>query len=288
MSTAQTAIDPNIVGLYGQALFKANDPPVNNEQLKALQGSGFTTVLLFALHVDQDGNLSYSDVPMAQNGQISNQANPQLPQLVAGLRQGGVDQVLITIGSADVLDYHHIQELLKTPQGREILLRNFTAVASFLGIDGFDFDDEEEGITTDTIAALAKMVYPLGRKNLLTAAPYTDQEFWLECLEKVFIQNGFQLFTWWNLQIYGGADADDWITAIAKLIAEDKVGLKSANAFIVPGYSLDEITPQQVCAAISRLTVGGGFLWNAAGVFQSTTPPKGWADAIVDGLHKRC
>lgn len=288
MNAAGADATGEVVALYGQALFKKDDPETNEEQLRALRGSGFDTVILFALHVHPDGELFYSDVPIAQNGVISPQANPHLPQLVAALRQGGAQTVLFSIGAGGVADYQNIQALLQTKGGQAALEKNFQAVASWLKIDGFDLDDEEDGISPKTIATLATLLHPLSKKGILTAAPYTEMDFWLACLEEVFKQSGEQLFRWWNLQVYGGADAEGWITSLAGFIKSHDVGLTDANAFIVPGYSVAGSTPGEICAALSDLEVGGGFLWNAGSIFASGSPPKVWAKAIVDGLSGRC
>ncbi|TMQ12998.1 MAG: hypothetical protein E6J90_29535 [Deltaproteobacteria bacterium] len=54
--------------LYGSGLFGRNTPGKNAAELTALRESGFTTVILWTIHVDPDGTLVYNNTVIVRDG----------------------------------------------------------------------------------------------------------------------------------------------------------------------------------------------------------------------------
>ncbi|MFD8600226.1 hypothetical protein ACFV1L_35020 [Kitasatospora sp. NPDC059646] len=276
------------IGLYGQGLFDTDDNARNRQALADLSGSGFTTLVLFTLHVHPSGDLYLGDNVLAGGGRIvyrwRDVQKPGFPELVAGLRAGGFRSVLFSIGFGGPPtpeDWQHIQDLLDRGRG-QALVANFAAVAQWTGVDGFDFDCEED-IRSDTIATMTGELVRLGRSHVITLCPYDRADWWLECLAKVFSRVGTQVVRALNLQTYGGADPQTWLAAVTA--SQARTGVKDPKGFLSAGREAGP--PTSLCQAFradGRLGLTSGFLWQY-GVF--TDPAAGYAAAVRDGLSGR-
>src|SRR5947209_6352689 len=89
------------IGLYGQSLFNDDNNATNISNLGELVGSGFTTLMLFSLHVDPYANLSWGNNPIASSGRIvypyKKSQNPPLPEILRQLRVGGFNTILFSV-----------------------------------------------------------------------------------------------------------------------------------------------------------------------------------------------
>lgn len=299
----------NIV-LYGSGLFGADDPTTNQRQLQAVQDSGFTTVILWTLHVQSNGDVYYNDTLIVQDGQFSEGCD-YLPELVTKLKSGGtVDKVLFCIGSADVSDFENIQNLMGTRFGLKVLHDNFKALVNTLPIDGFDFDLEEYPFEsyTDTVVQLTLMLHR-NYGMTVTYCPYMDESFWLNCLAQVYAQNGNQqIVGWFNLQCDAGGVGNDpgyWAGQIKNY--SSPLGIDNPAAFVIPGYWCANssgggncdggdcpASMQEIFAGLAKADPGinGGFVWNSGDIFacessgqcQGAMTPQAYAQAIIKGL----
>lgn len=275
------------LAVYGSGLFGANDPATNQAQLSALQASGFTTVILWALHVQENGDFHYNNTPIVQGGTFAS-GYSYLPALVSALKTGSsVNQVLFSLGGWGVGDFQNMTNLIATPQGQQTLLDNFSALVKALAIDGFDFDNEEgySSSFADTIVWLTNHLSS-SFDSIITYCPYTAMSFWVDqCLGAVYQQNGKQLVSWFNLQCYAGGAGNnpaDWVSAVAS-----GYGISNPNAFIVPGFDAGD-QPSGICQDFKGLQVEGGFIWNTSEIFDSSSSPAQYAEAITNGLEGNC
>jgi len=284
----------NII-IYCNGLFDQDD-----SHLPDLMNSGVNTIILWSLHVWATGDLYYNNTLIVdKNGNINSgknigQVNPNMPADLKKLRTGGVSNVLFSIGAGGPptpQDFHNIQTLLSTPQGTATLTRNFTALAKWLGLDGFDYDDEEDGIQVNTITKLTGILTPLGAKNLITFCPYGDppESFWLDCMASIYQSMKKQPVAWWNLQNYGGGDPSSWISAMATYIKSKNIGVTNPNSFIFPGIEPygGPTQIEQTFAAWQQegLALQGGFIWNLSEIYNQGLTPKQCATAILAGLN---
>lgn len=281
----------NVV-VYGSGLFGNNNPSVNQQQLEAIQGSGVTTIILWTLHVDAVGNFNFNGLPAivsvgASGSEFNSTDYGYLPQLITDLKSGGVSKVLFCIGSADVTDFHNITALLSTEGGTQTLFNSFSALVNALPIDGFDFDLEEfDQDYTDTIV---KLTLRLNQNygSMITYCPFTEIDFWTNCLTEVYQQNNNQqIVSWFNLQCYAGGGSNNpnnWVADI-----NSQYGVSDPNAFIVPGYDAEESPPSNICQIFTTLDVKGGFIWNSSEIFSGSHTPADFASAITTGLNKNC
>lgn len=222
MSTITTAI-------YGGGPFYSGGTPVIDD----LKGSGFTTVVAWALHVSPTGDLIFNDPTIVSGGQYVGESD--WPELLANLKRGetSVNRLLFSIGGWGVGDFPNIQALIQS-QGTgpdSILYRNFQALKEAIPtIDGIDLDDETLYDQSTTVQ-FSQMLNTLGYE--VTFCPYTMTDFWVDCLYALNSQTP-GLVTGFNLQCYaggGGNTPQPWIDAIAQRMGS---GFPAAS-FVYPG-----------------------------------------------------
>ncbi len=286
----------NII-IYGDGLFETDD-----SHLSDLMNSGVSTIMLWSLHVHANGDLFYNDNLIVSQGKINfgtgkGQINPNLPADLKQLRTGGVAFILFSIGAGggngwEPDDYHNIQALLGTSAGKQTLIGNFTALAQGLGLDGFDYDCEENEITVATMTTLTQILTPLGIRRIITFCPSSvpDVDWWLQCMSAIYKSwNQSQPVRWWNLQAYGGADPATFIDAMRTYIKSNPIGVTNPNAFMMPGLDAG-IGPSGFQQTFSgwqqqlKLNLQGGFVWNLSEIYQNGSTPKAYAQAIEAGL----
>jgi len=253
--------------LYCQGTFSAENPtPTQWKQMieaaKDIGTSGFTTVILGQFHVHPDGTIFYNDSPLS----TVMEALQAIPTLLK--RAGIVKRVLITFGPF-ASDFSSIASHLSDFKA------TMATLMSSSGIDGLDWDLEQQlEQFTDLLVDLTVWASKLGRQ--VTAAPYYDQPFWTSVLDKTQAQGG--RFAWWNLQLYGGAQYDQWVTSSVPA------------AFLFPGFANTQgATPGSIQAAIQNLagsypTIRGGFLWRYESIAGSGYTTAQYAQGILGGL----
>jgi hypothetical protein len=274
--------------LYGAGLFDSKPGNLSyDQQLSEVQNSGFTSVILWTLHVHTNGDLYYNDTLIVQNGQYSNPDNPAFGKYVAGLRSQGssVNQVLFGIGSGGVSDFAAIQGLLSTPAGTQTLMTNFAALQANVPVNGYDLDLEEFPLEdyTQTIITLSLL---LNKKfgTYITFCPYCDETFWVNCLSGIYQNNNkTQIVSWMNLQCYDGGTGNDpaqWAAAIKN--ASSPTGVTNPVQFVIPGYwcyntsqkSFMGQCPDQIQQTFADLAksdpgINGGFIWDSSDIFTN-------------------
>ena len=297
------------IGIYGTGLFQDHYPdptPSYQEQLTAIANGGYTTVVLWALHVHSTGDFYYNDNLMVQNGVISTSSDPNAkrlnPDFVALVKQlattGSVREILLSIGPFQS-DFQAIVDNLDVAQ------RNFAALFAAMPITAVDFDYEptDGPFDVDMIVDLTTMLDGLGVGT--TYCPYTDQGSWSQCLTGVYSKAGRQLVRWFNLQCYDGGYGNDptqWASAIAQA---GETGIADPASFVLPGYwvahtgdkTLYNTCPAQLRSILSGFApkgVTGAWVWNSGDIFTNegvaslcggaAKTPGDYAQAMIAGL----
>ena len=150
-----------------------------------LKFSGITTVIFWTLHIGENGELIFNDIPIVADGEYI--GRPGWPAEIASLKQAptGINRIQFGVASAGVEDFQRIDELI-SEQGTgpdSILFRNFDALKKAIPeIDAIDFDDESHYRIPPTVRfslMLAKLGYQV------TFVPFTNQEFWRRSYRKI-------------------------------------------------------------------------------------------------------
>jgi len=181
--------------------------------------------------------------------------------------EGMVQNVLFSIGG----DYRAI--IVNKAQFKTNLAK---AMADY-GIDGIDLDPEEVGPKYfDVVMELT--VWAAAMDKIVIASPSDQPQLWVAVLNAA----GSRM-SWWNLQLYNGADYGAWVCAI---VESGTMPSELAQSFVVPGYKLTWSTPHAVAHELDTLKynaawVDGVFLRS----YEELRPRAAeWSKAIWSGL----
>ena len=197
-----------VLGANIRAIYLFKD--VMKSDTKALQTSGFNSVIMFGVGILGNGDIMYysntpgsSDVLVASGG--SYVGGDALADKVRSFKTGsgtGIDRVEISMNS------QHVADLMRSPgPGSDTpLYRNFAALKEAWGLDAVNNDDESIYDVSSTVA-FGKMLGEIGYKY--TSAPYTNQNFWVQVTNQLNSGLAEPLLDRAYLQCYDGGAGND-------------------------------------------------------------------------------
>jgi len=245
--TASAQTPPESV-IYGGGPFYVGGTPT----MDILRQSGFTTVMLWTIHVNSNGDLVYNDHLVVSNGTYVGKTS--WPSELATLKQAptSVKRLEISVGSWGVKDFENIKNLVAS-QGTgtsSMLYKNFSTLKSALGVDAISFDNEDLYDVSSSVA-FGNMLGNLGYK--ITLCPYTNTSYW----QSVKSQLGSYVDRIY-LQVYDGGAGNNPATWSSQLGMTVMPGLDSKT-------SSGGNTPSQVNSRMSSwkasANINGGFIW---------------------------
>ncbi|MDQ1654706.1 MAG: hypothetical protein QOI35_3906 [Cryptosporangiaceae bacterium] len=254
-TTAKSAVAPLAGGrsaIYGGGPFYTGGQAVMN----TLRSSGFTTVVLWTIHVRANGDLVFNDIPVVSNGQYTGDSG--WPGRLATLKQAptSVNRIEIGIGSWGVDDWGTIHSLI-TSQGTgtgSILYRNFKALLTATGADAINNDDETHYDVASTVS-FGKMATAVGYKNF-ALAPYTNSGFWAS------VKSGLgSVVDRAYLQEYAGGAGNNpstWNQALGMTVDP---GLWGRNGSGCSAGDSPSTVQSKMTSWHSSAGIQGGFLW---------------------------
>ncbi|MES1180634.1 MAG: RICIN domain-containing protein, partial [Verrucomicrobiota bacterium] len=163
-----------VKGLYVGSDFYAPGDSIQN----AARISGFNRLFLSFLHVDAEGNLTYNNTPVVQNGVYV--GDPAWGIKLAALKAPPTDIKRIELavgGDQNEASFANIKRLIAA-QGTgadSILHKDFLALKNATGVDAIQFIDEKT-YDVPSMVAFGNMLAGLGLK--VTLRPYANQSFW--------------------------------------------------------------------------------------------------------------
>lgn len=266
-------VDPSKIALYVEGTFDiANPTPQQLQQMEAaaddLGASGFGTVILAFLHVHEGGTFYYNNIPFTEVYSF-------LPSMIQRMKAAGnVTRVIVSLGPFGS-DYAPVKA------DPSQFKQQFQQMASTLGLDGIDFDLEQN--YDDYTELLVDLTgWAAGNGMTVTAAPYQETDFWTTVLKQT-TSGGNSKFSWWNLQIYGGADYGSWVSSLNGIVS-------NPQSFLVPGYSVQYgATPPGITGTLESLratypSLDGCFIWQYELIKQNGYTAAAFAQAIRAGL----
>ncbi|HEU5124842.1 MAG TPA: RICIN domain-containing protein [Verrucomicrobiae bacterium] len=163
-------------GLYVGSDFYA---PGDSTQTAA-RISGFNRLFLSSLHIDSEGNITYNDTPVVQDGVYV--GDPAWGTKLAALKTKPSDiqrLELVIGGSGDNTSFANIRKLVvaQGTDSQSILYRDFLALKIATGVDAIQLADE---ITYDvrSTVAFSRMILELGLK--VSLRPCANPTFWAD------------------------------------------------------------------------------------------------------------
>lgn len=282
-----------------------------------LSSSGFKTMILWNLHVDEYGNLRYTDNHelLIADG-VLQKGFAFLPELLARMTSGGtIDKVMFSLGGwGSEGDYVHCAQLMsRYGTGPENpIVRNFAALTA-MGVSGIDFDLEPDSGLFNFhqyayyVPVVVQLTNILSKLDMtVTYCPYTCPQFWLSCLAASFAQqqeDPVQPVAWMNLQCYEGGASNthsQWVALLNQPQPMGPLGIEDAAAFVVPGYGVPGVRPQGASGLQATFSdpsqmapgISGGFIFAYTGVLANqqdgacgpNNATADYASAIVEGI----
>jgi hypothetical protein len=249
------------------------------EIMDTLRASGYTTVIIWTIHVDaKTGDLTLNDTKIASGGAYI--GNPGWAAQLATLKQAptSIDRIELGIGSWGVDDFKAVKELMKAHgSGPDtILYRNFKALKVVTGADAINYDDET-CYDADSAVQFGKMMDDIGYKIAL--CPYKNPGFW----QAVQSRLGKKVDAIY-LQCYDGGARNTpqgWANTFR--------GLKPIPGLWSRHDSKDGDTPAQVEAKLKAwksAKITGAFMWALDDMLHNPQEgtPADYARAIQNGL----
>ncbi|MFP2958403.1 discoidin domain-containing protein [Myxococcus sp. 1LA] len=247
--------------IYGGGPFYSGGTPVMND----LRGSGFTTIILWSFHIEENGDLIYNDIPVVRNGAYIGDAG--WPTRLATLKAAptSVNRIEVSIGAWGVPDFERMIRLVNgTAPGcgttivcgtgsNSILYRNFQVLKTITGADAVNYDDESAYDLVPT-TTFSQMLIGMGYK--ISFAPYTQQTFWRNlknnlgsAVDRIY------------LQVYAGGAGNNpatWNTAMGMTVAP---GLWSRNGTNCASGDSPSTVQSKMSNWKANAGISGGFMW---------------------------
>ncbi len=229
--------------------------------MNTLRSSGFTTVMLWSIHVDSStGDLILNDQKVASGGAYVGTFT--WPAQLATLKQAptSVKRIEISVGSYGVNDFQSIKTLMANygTNTTSILYRNFLALKTATGADAIDLDDETLYDVNSTVN-FCLMCASMGYK--ITLCPYMNGSFWSSCMTQINSQRPGTVDAIY-LQCYAGGAGNDpgsW----ANTFGGFKVypGLWCRNGGSCASGDNPASVAAQMTAWKNSAGITGGFMW---------------------------
>ncbi|MDI9359155.1 MAG: hypothetical protein QM528_09415 [Phycisphaerales bacterium] len=170
----------------------------------SIRNSNFTTAILWSIHVNANGDLSYNNTTIVQNGQYIGNSN--FINIGGQLLQAPttINRVEMSIGSGGVKDFTNIVNLVQQ-QGvtsTSILYKNFSALLKATNVTIVDFDNEDYFHEDTPVISFAQMLSAVGYQHL-TISPFFKDQLWIDLYNELMKTNhGFMDGVYF--QVYGG------------------------------------------------------------------------------------
>ncbi len=262
-----------VAGIFGGFYSDTTSSTMND-----LRSSGFTTVLIWSIHIDTAGNLSLNDDRIISDGAYV--GSPSWPGLLATLKQAptSVNRIEISIGAWGTSDFHNVRSLIDS-QGADsttMLYRNFKILKGVTGADAADFDDEDL-YDADATSAFGEMLGAIGYK--ISLCPYRDVTYW----QTVRSRLGSKVDAVW-LQCYAGGAGNDpasWSKALGVTVYP---GLWSNHGSDCSEGNNPAQVQTQMAIWRSASGVKGGFMWYYDDIRHCGPSTAAYASAITSAM----
>lgn len=246
---------------YHSAIFSGGPiytggPPV----MDILRESGFTTLIIWSIHIQENGTLFLNDDKIIENGIYV--GNSSWSSSLATLKETPttIKRIECSIGAWGCRDFENIQALVEN-QGigsESILYRNFQVLKNITGADAINYDDESNYHVNSTVE-FSFMLINLGFR--ITLCPYTSPYFWQDVFNEVN-ENYPTMVDRVYLQCYAGGSGNDpakWNQYFENITVTPGVWCQHGSS-CSQGYKPAYVT-QRMTRWKDSANITGGFLW---------------------------
>ncbi len=271
---------PEWKGEWVSAIFGGGPFVTGGEKvLSDVKASGFNTIIIWSVHVHNDGTLYLNDDKVCDNGKLV--IGQDSLDFWAGLKgeDSSIERIELSVGAGNCTDFEQIKaDIQKDGTGKEtVLYKNMKLLIEATGADAVNYDDES-CYDLDSAVKFGKMCAGMGVK--ITLCPYVNSDFWGK-LAKELGEDVDRVY----LQCYSGGQLNDNQYTIWWKIWALSTGLR-----IIPGYwcgsGIGKCSAATVKSKLSRETdyTTGGFIWYYDDLMKLKSPnsTKDYAAAIND------
>ena len=204
--------------------------------------AGYSSVIVWSVHVDWDGTLFLNDTKIVSSGVYKETDPMDLPSRLARLRKTGVE-IIFSVGAGGTHDFQSIEKLLEggVPGPGNPLYDNFKALKDAMvsaeggDIDAVDFDNEDN-MKTDVMVNFGLMLAKIGFSSV-TLCPYDGIGVWTDTFRQLREQRGKGFVSAIHLQCYSGG-ANNSPKPWADIIANEGGG-----SLLIPGLATNQAQP---------------------------------------------
>jgi hypothetical protein len=216
--------------------------PAINDLLSA----GYTTVIVWSVHVDCDGTLYLNDNKIVAGGAYCGAFPFNLPNRLAQLRKAGIE-IIFSVGAGGTSDFTNIGNLLNGQPASlgNPIYDNFKALKGAMKtVDGGDIDaidfDNEDNMNAGVMINFGITLANIGYANV-TFCPYdySDKDVWSATMKGLVSAKGSAFVNAIHLQVYSGGRGN-----------VDKVGQwkdvftgAGGKALMIPGLATNQAKP---------------------------------------------
>lgn len=238
---------------------------LTTSQINGLRASGFTTMILFTMTVQSNGDFTYNEgVMICSNGVYVGPSNWGTLLNQCRVAPTTINRIEMSIAGWGDPSWTNIKNRIAADgtNTSTVLYRNLAALKAALGINAICNDDESAYDSASTIQ-FGKMCASVGLKS--TLCPYTNPSYWQAVYNGLGSANCDAVY----LQCYdggGGNSPSTWNSYFS--------GLK-----VIPGYWDWERTPIFYTNMVNWSAAGGpgGFYWPSC---TGCSPPAGPAGML--------
>lgn len=242
--------------------------------LDMIRHSGYDTVIVWSVHVHDDGSLWLNDVEVARDGEIV--ANKRYTENWNKIKGGDstVNRVELSIGAWGCKDFEAIGALMKRDgTGRDtVLYKNFKALIDAYDADAINYDDES-CYDVDILSNFGKMCEDMGVK--VTLCPYTMMDMWMN-VKKNLGDNVDRVY----VQCYDGGAGN---------VSQLSTWKRAFNMDVIPGLwaSRTDISTTEKFLSDNQKYITGCFFW-LFDEMSSMKSPRSFADyaTVVNDANK--
>jgi len=254
------------------------------EVINDLRSSGFSTVILWTIHIKEDGSMNYNDTPII-NSEGEFIGDPEWKSRLEQLTTSptSVDRIELGIGAWGAKSWQVIKDLIaKEGTGPETkLYKAIQKLQDITGATAINYDDEvtfDVASTVDFTLMLADMGLKVG------LCPYNETEYWKSVYEQVEAENPGTIDRVY-LQCYAGGAKNkpaEWNQYFGKL--KVSYGLWCRNGENCQNGDNPATIGEKITS--EKENIDGGFIWLYDDIQKCAAYGKSssYAKAINEGL----
>jgi hypothetical protein len=156
----------------------------STEQLfNLISTAGYTTVVVWAAHIDSAGDININDSPVVAGGVLNTLAQPWATQVAALKQNKNITRLELSIGGDDS-SFANIKSLINQfgTGTKNPLYNNLSVLKNALNLDAVNYDDETE-YDPSSSESLATMCVAL--KMRVSICPFENSSYWVNLVTAI-------------------------------------------------------------------------------------------------------